>query len=57
MGVSERGNERGQESKEGGREEEKILLKGSIFVGWEKNNHGNSIRRKPRPEGGQKRYQ
>ena len=33
------------------------LLKGSIFVGWEKNNHGNFIRRKPKPEAGQKRYQ
>lgn len=52
--AARRGNEGGESKGEIGREN---LLKESIFAGWEKNNHGNSIRRKPRPEAGQKRYQ
>lgn len=48
--VSERGERKGDRGREN-------LQKGSIFVGGEKNNYGNSIRRKARSEAGQKRYQ
>lgn len=49
-------SERGKWERKGARGREN-LLKGSIFVGGEKNNCGNSIRRKARSEAGQKGYQ
>lgn len=40
-----------------GRERKREFAERKHFCGGEKNNYGNSVRRKPRPEAGQKRYQ